>query len=525
MTHGNLVSSMTQPEFYPHGPASVEMIQTHISYIFIAGTYVYKVKKDVDFGFLDFTTIEKRKYYCDAELRLNRRLTHDIYLDVVPIYEDDGGNLHLTGGDTIVDYAVMMRKIPEDRMLYRLLAEGLVDQSVMDTVARTVARFHSEASTGGDIDRIGGFDTIRHNHEENFQQTEDYIGITISRGRYRFIQSYVNTFLETQRPLFEKRVREHKIRDCHGDLHLQHICIADDILIFDCIEFNERFRYLDVAAEVSFLAMDLDFNGYAEYGRAFINAYLSYSGDQEIVKLLNFYQCYFAYVRGKVIGFQTQDSAIGERARTGAIETASRYFDLAYRYAARPERPTLILTAGLMGTGKSVLAANLGTVLDARIIRSDVIRKEMLSIPPSERHHENFGTGIYTDDVTRKTYAAALQMAEQELKEGNSVVIDASFKARSERQMAHQLALSSGADFFIIECVCPETIVRQRLDARMSDREEASDGRWELFEAQRDSFQEIDELSGDCHMTVDTSDSPEGCMEEAVEKIRSGEGR
>lgn len=516
---------MTQADFYPHRPASVEMLQTHISYIFIAGEYVYKVKKDVDFGFLDFTTIEKRKYYCDAELRLNQRLAHDIYLDVVPICEDDSGMLHLTKGDTIVDYAVMMKKIPEDRMLYRLLAEGLVEQSVMDAVARKISLFHRQAATGGNIDRIGGFDTIRHNHEENFQQTEAYIDITISARRYRFIQSYVHTFLQTQRDLFEKRVREHKIRDCHGDLHLQHICVSDDILVFDCIEFNERFRYLDVAAEVSFLAMDLDYNNYSDYGRAFINAYLSYSGDSEIPMLLNFYKCYFAYVRGKVIGFKAQDSAIDDAERQEAIETASRYFDLAYRYAASPVKPTLILTAGLMGTGKSVLADNLGTLLDARIIRSDVIRKEMLNIAPSERHHEAFGQGIYSDDITGKTYNRALQLAEDELRAGHSVVIDASFKTKRARHRASETAASLDADFFIVECLCPDTIVRERLDARMADSTEASDGRWEIFEAQKDSFEQIDEFSGDCHITVDSSQSAERCMEDAIDRIRSGRSR
>ncbi len=522
MTHPNLVASMTRPEFYPYGPASVELIQTHISYIFIAGDYVYKVKKDVDFGFLDFTTLEKRKYYCDAELRLNKRLAREIYLDVVTICEDNKGNLSLEDGDTIIDYAVRMKKIPEERMLNRLLEKGVVEVAVMDDVARTVSEFHKQAATGGKIDEIGGFDTVCRNHEENFQQTEDYIDITIPAKRHRFIKSYVNRFLQNNRPLFEKRVAQHKIRDCHGDLHLQHICLADDIFIFDCIEFNERFRYLDVAAEVSFLSMDLDYNKYPEYGKAFIDAYLRYSGDPEIRTLLNFYRCYFAHVRGKVIGFKAKDGAIDEAERQAAIETASRYFDLAYGYAARPERPTLVLTAGLMGTGKSVLAGNLVPLLDAKIIHSDVIRKEMLSIDPSERHHEDFGEGIYSDDISGKTYEKALQLAEAELKKGKSAIIDASFKTKGEREMAFRLTSSTDADFFIVECVCPDKIVKERLDARLSDSKEASDGRWEIFEAQKGSFEKIDEFPTDCHITIDSSQRPEGCMEEAIDKIRCG---
>ncbi|MBN2568284.1 MAG: AAA family ATPase [Deltaproteobacteria bacterium] len=522
MTHPNLVTSMTRPEFYPHRPSSVEMIQTHISFIFIAGDYVYKVKKDVDFGFLDFTTIEKRKFYCDAELRLNRRLAREIYLDVVPIREDDKGNLHLKDGQLIVDYAVMMKKIPEERMLHRLLEQGIVDKSVMVDVAHKISDFHKEAATGGEIDRIGGFDTVCQNHDENFQQTENYIDITIPKNRYSFIKSYANDFLERNRTLFEKRVAEHKIRDCHGDLHLQHICVANDILIFDCIEFNERFRYLDVAAEVSFLAMDLDYNNYPTYENTFIDAYIKYSGDSEIRTLLNFYKCYFAYVRGKVIGFKVNDNAIDKEEKLTAIKTSSRYFELAYRYAARPERPTLILTAGLMGTGKSVLAKNLGTLLESEIIRSDVMRKEMLKITPSERHHEDFGQGIYADTISRKTYEAALNLAEIELKKGKSVIIDASFKTKRDRETAFRLASLADADFFIVECVCSDEIVRERLRVRLSDPDEASDGRWELFKAQKGSFEEINELPEHCHIVIDSSQSPEKCMEDAIDKIRFG---
>ncbi|NQU04327.1 MAG: AAA family ATPase [Syntrophaceae bacterium] len=522
MTHPKLVDSLTRPEFYPHRPDSVELIQTHISYIFIAGEYVYKVKKDVDFGFLDFTTLEKRKYYCEEELRLNQRLAREIYLDVVPICEDNKGDLHLRDGGTIVDYAVMMKKIPEERMLYRLLEKGVVEIAVMADVARKVSEFHKEAATGGEIDRIGGFETVRHNHEENFQQTEDFIDITIPKGRYGFIRSYVNNFLERNRSLFEKRVAQHRIRDCHGDLHLQHICIADDILIFDCIEFNERFRYLDVAAEISFLAMDLDYNGYTEYGKAFIDAYLKYSNDSEIMTLLNFYKCYFAYVRGKVIGFKINDRAIDEGERKIAIDTASPYFDLAYKYAARPEKPTLILTAGLMGTGKSVLAKNLATLLDAKIVRSDVIRKEMLNISPSERHYEGFGEGIYSDDKSRKTYEKAIQLAEVELKKGKSAIIDASFKTKGEREMAFRFASSADAEFFIVECVCPDGIVKERLDARSSDSKEASNGRWEIFESQRGDFEKIDEFPEHCHIIADSSQTPERCTEYTIAKIRLG---
>lgn len=521
MSYSRLVEAMSKPSFYPHMPDRVEVIQTHISYIFIAGDYVYKVKKAVDFGFLDFSTLEKRKYYCYEELRLNRRLAPEIYLDVVEIYEDAEGNLLLENGGKIIEYAVKMKKLPQERMLDTLLPEGKIDMSVMDSLARKLVDFHGRAATGGEIDLIGGVETIRKNHDENFEQTKRYINITIPENSYRFIKSYVYRFMEREKFLLKKRVADHKIRDCHGDLHLEHICITDDdILIFDCIEFNERFRYSDVADEVAFLAMDLDYNGYPDYADAFVDFYIKHSGDQDMSTLLGFYKCYCAYVRGKVDSFIIDDSEIGEEEHKKAVKVASRYFDLAYTYAARLEKPALILTAGLMGSGKSVLAGNIAPRLGAEIIRSDVIRKEMQGISPTERHYEDFEKGIYSDGVSRETYEMALDLAEEKLREGKSVIIDASYKRRDERVRAYDTAARLNADFFVIECVCAEEIIKKRLDSRMVDAGRVSDGRWEIFQAQKEDFDKITEVTERYHIIIDTSSTPqEQTWRIAIEKI------
>jgi aminoglycoside phosphotransferase family enzyme/predicted kinase len=520
MTHSKLVHAMSRPDFYGHNPDSVQLLQTHISFIFIAGDLVYKVKKAVDFGFLDFTTLEKRKFYCDEELRLNRRLASEIYLEVVPIGEDESGNLSLGAGNTIIDYAVKMKRLPEEKMLNRLISEGKVDDSVMDRVAKRVYEFHREAATGGEIDRIGGIDTIRHNHNENFEQTVQYIGTSIDRDRHQFIQSYAENFLNKNSELFEERVAGHRIRDCHGDLHLQHICIGDEILVFDCIEFNERFRYLDVAAEVAFLSMDLDFNGYHGYASTFVTSYLRYSSDSNIKKLLNFYKCYFAYVRGKVTSFKLDDDAIDKREKKEAIEMASRYFELASGYAALLEKPTIILMTGLMGTGKSVLAERLASLLGAEILRTDVIRKKLLDIPSVEHHFEEFGEGIYSKEMSERTYGEALKMAESIIKKGGSVIVDASFKKKAKRNNFSSLARKVGADFFIIECTCPEDTIKLRLEQRLLNKEEASDGRWEIFQAQKKDFDRIDEALPEVHIIIDTSKAPEKCASEAVSRMR-----
>lgn len=512
---------MLSPSFYPHDPPSVDLVQTHISSVFIAGDKVYKIKKPVDFGFLDFTTLKKRKFFCDEEIRLNRRLAPSVYEFVTAITEDGTGHPTLDGDGPVIDYAVVMRRLPEERMLYRLLREGRVGDDVMDAIARLLYEFHQKAETGGEIDRLGSLETIMMNHDENFDQTEPFIGKTISAPAHAFMKACANKFMEDNEALFRHRVSEHHIRDCHGDLHLQHICLdGDEIVIFDCIEFNRRFRSLDVAAEIAFLSMDLEGNGYTALARTFINAYLRYSGDSEAEKLLNFYRAYFAFVRGKVTGFRLDDPSTEEADRNSVIDEAARYFDRSARYAARTENPVLVITAGLMGTGKSFLADMLARYLDARIIRTDVLRKELLGIDSSERHYENFEEGIYSAEATRKTYEAALERAEAFIAAGESVILDASFRSRRDRERARESARRAGAGFMLVECVCPEATVMERLEKRTAQAGQVSDGRWELYETQKKLFEPVEEIQSEEYVRADTSLRPDTCLFNVLGKIK-----
>lgn len=508
MTDPRLVTAMSRPDFYPHRPASVELIQTHISYVFIAGDLVYKVKKAVDFGFLDFTTLEKRKENCLKEVSLNRRLAPEAYLGVEEISESEDGGLVLGigvgGGSKVVEYAVKMIKLPEDKMLVNLLAERKIEPHQMDAIALKVSSFHSQAETGGDIDRFGGLEIIRKNHDENFDQTKSFIGLTLVQEQYDFIRAYIYKFLQSKKELLDKRVTGRHIRDCHGDLHAEHVCMADSIIIYDCIEFNDRFRYSDTAADVAFLAMDLDFRGYPEFSREFVKAYVRHSGDEDLMELLPFYQCYYAYVRGKVIGFRLDDPAISADEKKSAKLAARKYFNLAAKYAAIPAKPLLIITTGLMGSGKSVLARNLGAMLDAEVIRTDVLRKELLNIRPEERRLEKFGEGIYSEEMTARTYEKAFEKAKSILAGGRSVIIDASFKKNKARLRAAQIAEEYGAGFFAFQCECTNSAVHERLDRRMRVSRDASDGRWELFELQKKDYEKVSGLPRGAHILVDT---------------------
>ena len=326
-----LVQALLDPQIYPHHPQKVELVQTQMSFLFLTGDYVYKVKKPVDLGYLDYTTLEKRKFFCHQEVKLNRRLCPQIYLEVVPIVRQ-GEKFLLGRQGEAMEYAVKMHQLPLDRMMNVLLQKNQVSKEMVGKVAEELALFHQQAEVGEKINEFGSLRAILINTEENFIQTEKYIGISISSEQYHHIKAYTDAFTQTNAPLFEKRVKEGRIRDCHGDLHTAHICFAKGVYIYDCIEFNDRFRYCDVASEVAFLAMDLDYHHHPHLSKSFIDGYVAMSSDQELLKLLDFYKCYRAYVRGKVESFKLDDPHISEEEKAKALEDAKRYFQLAEGY-------------------------------------------------------------------------------------------------------------------------------------------------------------------------------------------------
>jgi len=326
-----MVEALLEPKAYPEAPGQVKLMQTQMSFIFLVDDYVYKVKKPVDLGYLDYTTLEKRNLYCQREVELNRRLCPEVYLGVVPITEDKDV-ISIGGLGEVIEYAVKMRLLPQKAMMDVLLANYEVSPEMVAMVARKLADFHQRAETNVHISAFGGLDTITQNTNENFVQTEKYIGTTISQEGYQHIKGYTENFIETNATLFNKRITDGRIRDCHGDLHAAHICFTDGICIYDCIEFNDRFRYCDVASEVAFLAMDLDRYGRADLSNEFINTYSDASKDRELLELLDFYKCYRAYVRGKVEGFKLDDPHISEEEKAKVLGVATSYFELAESY-------------------------------------------------------------------------------------------------------------------------------------------------------------------------------------------------
>jgi aminoglycoside phosphotransferase family enzyme len=325
------VGALLKSQAYPHKPQKIELVQTQMSFIFLTGEYVYKIKKPVNLGYLDYTTLEKRHFFCQQELNLNKRLCPSAYLAVVPIVEEKTG-LRIEGRGKAIEYAVKMKQLPQDRMMDVLLPRGKVNPEMVAKVAGKLVDFHERAETNQRIAAFGRLDVIRQNTDENFAQTEKYIGISITAEEYQHIKNYTDNFIDSNASLFDKRVTEGKIRDCHGDLHAAHVCFTDDICIYDCIEFNDRFRYSDVASEIAFLAMDLDRYQQAGLSRHLVNIYVGLSHDEELLKLLDFYKCYRAYVRGKVESFKLDDPYIPEIEKAKVLTAAQSYFQLAVSY-------------------------------------------------------------------------------------------------------------------------------------------------------------------------------------------------
>jgi aminoglycoside phosphotransferase family enzyme/predicted kinase len=512
MEFPSLVAALQDPRIYPEKPAKIELVQTHISAIFFSGEHVYKVKKPVNFGFLDFTTLEKRKYYCQQEVDLNRRLAQDVYLGVVEIRSHEGRTFMEEGPGEVIEYAVKMKRLPQDCMMDQWLAKGALTPEVVERIAAKIAHFHAQAAATPEISKFGNIQTIRGNLEENFSQTEKYVGRIVSPDLYREIIEANRRFLERHPSLFQKRIADGKVRDCHGDLHLQHICLGERILIFDCIEFNQRFRYSDVGADIAFLLMDLDYHKQPLLSADLASHYLRISQDWALFLLLDFYKSYRAYVRAKVTSFRLDDPNISTEAKSSTLKEARRYYLLSHSYAKRMNQPMLVVTGGWIATGKSTIARALAEALGWEWLRTDVLRKELAQISPLEHRPEEFHQGIYSPDFSQKTYRALFERARNNLKLGKSVILDASFKKQADRQTARDLARETQADFLFIECQCSDEEIRKRLARRAREKNEPSDGRWELLAEQKKDYDRVEGFDPDLILSLNTERPLEECL-------------
>ena len=444
------------------------MKQTHISVLLLSRSYVIKLKKPVDFGFLDYTTLSKRLKACEDEVRLNRRLCPDTYIGVSGVSEIDRQIRFSGRRGKIVDCCVWMKRLPEDRMLDRMVANNTVIEAIIDRVAARLYEFHRTAPCGPEIARWGSLDEIRHNWEENFIQTEPFIGRTISAPAYEAIRSWVNEEIEAKAGLFDRRARASRIVDGHGDVRCESVCVKDDaICIYDCIEFNDRFRCGDVASEAAFLAMDLDARGRPDLGYFFAETYQRRTGDEDFFTLLPFYRCYRAYVRGKVLSFRLNEAEFSEEERRAAAARAGNFFDLALRYASRLKKPTVIAVGGLSGTGKTSIARAIAGELGLRVISADAVRHSLFG---EAKRPAPYGEGAYTAEASRLTYQTMVERGREMLGADRSVIVDATFLHHEDRAIAERMAMDAGAEWRLIECSLAPELVHKRIEERGAER-------------------------------------------------------
>ena len=479
-------------------------MQTHISWVFIASPFVFKVKKPVNLGFLDFSTLEKRRYFCQREIDLNRRLCPEIYLDAVPIYETDSGFSFKPPGN-IVDYAVKMKELPHGWFLSELLEKDLVTEKEINRVISTLHRFYQSETPTPEIEKWGTPEKLNISTDENFAQVEPFVGKTISGAAFEAIRHFTGQFYMANDYLFQERIQQHRILDCHGDLHLDHVHLTPEATtIFDCIEFNDRFRFIDIANDLAFLAMDFDFEGRSDLGNLLLRNAACELGDSGMLKVANFYKCYRAFVRGKVESIQATEKETTNRQEHE--EQADRYFRLALRYTIAGSEPLILVVMGRVGTGKSTIAKRLAGELDWPVFSSDEIRKTLAGVPLTQRSSPELRNKIYLPQMTRRTYRKLIKNGlaaigcsrgrrPRPLQSHNGVILDATFSTRALRKFLRDECKKANMPFQFVELEVDPNEIKKRLKARDEKTAETSDARLEDFQKLSAAYEAPSELA------------------------------
>ena len=512
----SLVTALKNPAIYPHPVADIQVVETHISWVVLTGTYAYKIKKAVDFGFLNFTELKAREFFCHEELRLNQRLTQNLYLEVLPITGSEEAPA-LGGSGPVIEYALKMRQFPQANLLSTLQANGELTSDHVDAMARQIAHFHLNAPKVPVEREEGSPASVMEPVTQNFDQIRPFLSDKGDLDQLAALQGWADASYERLKPLLAQRKQSGFIRECHGDIHLGNATVIEgEVVIFDCIEFNEPFRFTDVYADTGFLAMDLEDRGLKCLARRFVNLYLEETGDYQGLELLNFYKAYRAMVRAKIALFSMPANADGLQKAT-ALRQYRNYANLAESYCAIPSR-FLAITSGVSAVGKSHVAMRLVEALGAVRLRSDVERKRLFGDQPAATPG-HVGEGIYAEQASIATYEHLHNRASQVLAAGFPVVIDATYLKHAQRQAAEQVAEERGVPFMILDCQAPEAVIASWLSQRQAQNNDPSDATLEVIAAQQASREPLtaDEATHSKRVDTDISTS----LDEVVEQIRA----
>ena len=484
-----LVASLREPGCYPHSASPMQTLETHISHVLLVGDYAYKIKKPLNLGFLDFTTLDQRRFYCTEELRLNRRLAPDIYLDVVPI----GGSVAVPqlGMEPAIEYAVKMRRFGQEGLFDAMLARGELTSAHMDGLAILIADFHTRLPAADQDSPYGSPENIMAPARQNFDQLRPLLRRPDQQASLDAIQAATESAYAQLQQTFVERRRSGWVRECHGDLHLGNIALVDDrITVFDCIEFNPNLRWIDVMSEVAFLVMDLIVRNQKALAYRFVNAYLAQSGDYAGMAVLRFYLAYRALVRAKVHGLRARQPSTGKAEKKRALRDCLRYLKLA-RAFFKPGPPALIINHGLSGSGKTMFSQSALETLGAVCVRSDVERKRLHHLPANARTGSGVESDLYSLAATRATYQHLVELARSIVTAGFPVIVDATFIARWQRDQFHALARTLGVPFIIVDYRASISTLRRRVQTRESLGTDASEAGLAVLEKQLETEQPL----------------------------------
>lgn len=519
-SHDRLIQALTDRSVYEHPTTEITVLQTHISWVILTGPYAYKIKKPVNLGFVDFSTLDKRHFFCQEELRLNRRLAPQLYLEVLALYGTPE-RPHFHGQGAPIEYAVKIAQFVQETLLSHLIAAGQLQVSHIDRLAHEVSAFHARIATADPLSHFGIPEMIYQPVQENFQHLFDTIDDPVRQAHARALEAWCQRTFAAHRPTFVARKRNGFIRECHGDMHLGNMILRDDeVVIFDCLEFNEDLRWIDVASEVAFLTMDLEDRGRPDLAHRFLNGYLEATGDYGLLALLPFYLTYRATVRAKVAAIRLGQSQLSPEEAAQARGAFGSYFDLAERYT-RPSRPRLLITYGLSGSGKTFATQPLVEATGTIRIRSDVERKRLFGLAPLERSTNRNDLNLYAPAATQRTYAQLAQLTTHVVKAGFTVVVDATFLKRAQRDAFRHLAAQLNVPFAILEFCASEETLRRRVAQRSTQADDASEADLSVLHGQFAALEPLTAEEQASALTINT-EAPQA-PQRLLEAVRSHE--
>jgi aminoglycoside phosphotransferase family enzyme/predicted kinase len=504
-----LIRSLLDPRVWGHETQDLFLVETHISWVILTGPFAYKIKKPVNLGFLDFSTLEKRHFYCREELRLNRRLAPKLYVDVIAI-NGEATRPVINGSGPALEYAVKMVQFPQEAQLDRVLARGALGARHIDKLAQRVAVFHENIAVAAPESPYGEPEQIQELVLANFDRVLSELRNQDTVNRLQALRHWAQQEYQRCHNVLAARKRQGFVRECHGDMHLRNIALLDDeLVIFDGIEFSDSLRWIDVISEVAFLVMDLNDRQQPQLARRFLNAYLEHTGDYAGVEVMRYYLLYRAMVRAMVDAIRVRQPGMSETERYRVLDEYGSYVSLAERYTHIPH-PALIITRGLSGSGKTTVAQTLLEHYPAIRIRSDVERKRLHGLDAAEHTGSDVDRGLYTPEATSRTYERLAELARTIVKAGHSVIVDAAFLRREQRTMFREVAHELNVPFLILDCQAPVETLKGRTRSREREARDASEATLVVLERQLAAQEPLTESEKTYSLSIDTTEAPKG---------------